>query len=111
MLDDDSFLDGHVPRLLDQLQDCLVGHFDVEHSTFHFKPAGHADCQHDRHVSACRSVLRRGSPISLRAVQAAAVGLSEIVTNQVIASKSHGPPPLPMRPFEAGILGYGDRIR
>jgi cobalt-zinc-cadmium efflux system protein len=41
VLDDTCFLDGHAPQLLDQLQACLVGHFDVEHSTFQFEPAGH----------------------------------------------------------------------
>ena len=50
VVDDDCFLDGHVPRLLDQLQECLVGHFDVEHSTFQFEPAGHANHEHDRHA-------------------------------------------------------------
>ncbi len=39
---DDCFTDGHAPRVLDQLQDCLLGHFDVEHSTFQLEPAGHA---------------------------------------------------------------------
>ncbi len=38
---DDCFSDGHAPRVLDQLQDCLLGHFDVEHSTFQLEPAGH----------------------------------------------------------------------
>jgi cobalt-zinc-cadmium efflux system protein len=33
---------GHLPRLLDQLQQCLAGHFDVEHSTVQFEPASHA---------------------------------------------------------------------
>jgi cobalt-zinc-cadmium efflux system protein len=41
VLDDSCFNDGHAPQLLDQLQGCLVGHFDVEHSTFQFEPAGH----------------------------------------------------------------------
>jgi len=41
IIDDDCFMDGHVPRLLDELQSCLIGHFDVEHSTFQFEPAGH----------------------------------------------------------------------
>jgi len=41
IIDDDCFTDGHVPRLLDDLQSCLIGHFDVEHSTFQFEPAGH----------------------------------------------------------------------
>jgi len=39
---DHCFTDGHAPRVLDQLQDCLLGHFDVEHSTFQLEPAGHA---------------------------------------------------------------------
>ena len=42
VVDDGCFLDGHAPQLLDQLQSCLVGHFDVEHSTFQLEPAGHA---------------------------------------------------------------------
>jgi cobalt-zinc-cadmium efflux system protein len=33
---------GAVPRLLDHLQDCLAGHFDVGHSTFQIEPAEHA---------------------------------------------------------------------
>ncbi len=43
VVDDDCFRDGHAPQLLDQLQRCLVGHFDVEHSTFQLEPASHAD--------------------------------------------------------------------
>jgi len=39
---DHCFSDGHAPRVLDQLQDCLLGHFDVEHSTFQLEPAGHS---------------------------------------------------------------------
>ena len=42
VIDDSCFYDGHVPRLLDQLQACLAGHFDVEHSTFQLEAAGHA---------------------------------------------------------------------
>jgi cobalt-zinc-cadmium efflux system protein len=37
------FLDGHAPRLLDDIQHCLIGHFDVEHSTFQLEAAGHTD--------------------------------------------------------------------
>ena len=37
------FANGQAPRLLDALQRCLVGHFDVEHSTFQLEPAGHTD--------------------------------------------------------------------
>ena len=32
VIEDDCFPDGHAPRLLDQVQACLAGHFDVEHS-------------------------------------------------------------------------------
>ncbi|MGI8760233.1 MAG: cation diffusion facilitator family transporter [Jatrophihabitantaceae bacterium] len=42
VIDDACFTDGHAPRLLDDLQACLIGHFDVEHSTFQLEPAGHA---------------------------------------------------------------------
>ncbi|HEX4016639.1 MAG TPA: cation diffusion facilitator family transporter [Frankiaceae bacterium] len=41
VLDDGCFNDGHAPQLLDELQECLVGHFDVEHSTFQFEPRSH----------------------------------------------------------------------
>jgi cobalt-zinc-cadmium efflux system protein len=40
---DDCFTAGRAPRLLDELQACLAGHFDVEHSTFQLEPAGHSD--------------------------------------------------------------------
>lgn len=49
VVDDDCFHDGHTPQLLDQMQDCLVGHFDVEHSTFQFEPASHGDHEHHDH--------------------------------------------------------------
>jgi cobalt-zinc-cadmium efflux system protein len=42
IVDDSCFTDGHVPQLLDQLQACLAGHFDVEHSTFQLEAAAHA---------------------------------------------------------------------
>ncbi len=42
VLDDSCFHDGHAPEVLDALQACLRGHFDVEHSTFQLEPAGHA---------------------------------------------------------------------
>ncbi len=41
VVDDECFTDGHSAALLCQLQRCLVGHFDVEHSTFQLEPAGH----------------------------------------------------------------------
>jgi cobalt-zinc-cadmium efflux system protein len=42
VVDDSCFLDGHAPQVLDELQHCLSGHFDVEHSTFQLEPASHA---------------------------------------------------------------------
>lgn len=42
IVDDSCFTDGHVPQLLDQLQACLAGHFDIEHSTFQLEAAAHA---------------------------------------------------------------------
>jgi len=42
---DSCFTDGHAPQLLDEIQDCLIGHFDVEHPTFQLEPASHA--QHE----------------------------------------------------------------
>lgn len=42
VVDDACFHDGRGPRLLDRLQACLGGHFDVEHSTFQLEPASHA---------------------------------------------------------------------
>jgi cobalt-zinc-cadmium efflux system protein len=50
VVDDSCFHDGHLPTLLDDLQRCLAGHFDVEHSTFQFEPAGHADHEHAGHA-------------------------------------------------------------
>jgi len=49
VIDDSCFTDGHAPQLLDQLQACLVGHFDVEHSTFQFEPASHAAHESEMH--------------------------------------------------------------
>jgi cobalt-zinc-cadmium efflux system protein len=49
IVDDECFLDGHLPRLLDELQSCLAGHFDVEHSTFQFEQAGHTAHEHAAH--------------------------------------------------------------
>ncbi|MCZ7379856.1 cation diffusion facilitator family transporter [Micromonospora sp. WMMC250] len=49
VVDDSCFHDGHAPQLLDALQACLAGHFDVEHSTFQLEPASHADHEHPTH--------------------------------------------------------------
>jgi cobalt-zinc-cadmium efflux system protein len=41
--------DGRCATMLDRLQDCLRGHFDVEHSTFQLEPAGHAGHERPMH--------------------------------------------------------------
>ncbi len=50
VIDDTCFSDSHAPQLLDQLQSCLVGHFDVEHSTFQLEPASHASHEPGTHT-------------------------------------------------------------
>jgi cobalt-zinc-cadmium efflux system protein len=50
VIDDSCFDDGHAPRILDELQSCLAGHFDVEHSTFQLEPAGHTDHEQGHHA-------------------------------------------------------------
>jgi cobalt-zinc-cadmium efflux system protein len=49
VVEDRCFHDGHVPALLDQVQACLTGHFDVEHSTFQFEAASHRDHEQAAH--------------------------------------------------------------
>jgi cobalt-zinc-cadmium efflux system protein len=49
VVDDECFHDGHLPGLLDEVQSCLAGHFDVEHSTFQFELAAHAEHEHETH--------------------------------------------------------------
>ena len=49
VVDGRCFADGSAPRLLDELQSCLAGHFDVEHSTFQLEPAGHVDHESPQH--------------------------------------------------------------
>lgn len=46
VIDDACFEDGNCPSILDELQSCLAGHFDVEHSTFQLEPSGHT--RHER---------------------------------------------------------------
>jgi cobalt-zinc-cadmium efflux system protein len=41
--------DGRCAAMLDRLQDCLRGHFDVEHSTFQIEPSGHAAHERPMH--------------------------------------------------------------
>jgi cobalt-zinc-cadmium efflux system protein len=40
---DDCFTTGEAGRVLDHLQDCLCGHFDVAHSTLQFESVGHIE--------------------------------------------------------------------
>ena len=49
VLDDACFSEGEVPHILDELQDCLIGHFDVEHSTFQMEPSSHLDHESGMH--------------------------------------------------------------
>ncbi|MGD0241614.1 MAG: cation diffusion facilitator family transporter [Streptosporangiaceae bacterium] len=49
VVDDACFTEGCVPGLLDQLQACLAGHFDVEHSTFQLEAAAHASHEPGTH--------------------------------------------------------------
>jgi cobalt-zinc-cadmium efflux system protein len=50
VVDEACFADGHAPRILDEIQACLAGHFDVEHSTFQLEPPGHADHEAGAHA-------------------------------------------------------------
>jgi len=49
VVDDECFHDGHLMRMLDELQDCLSGHFDVQHSTIQFEAASHSAHQPAAH--------------------------------------------------------------
>ncbi len=46
---DACLTDGNAERVIDRLQACLAGHFDVEHSTFQLEPATHADHECPQH--------------------------------------------------------------
>jgi cobalt-zinc-cadmium efflux system protein len=50
VVDDGCFHDGRLPPLLDELQDCLAGHFDVEHSTFQFEREVHVEHEPQAHL-------------------------------------------------------------
>ncbi len=41
VVEDHCFDSGHAPQILDALQKCLAGHFDLEHATFQLEPATH----------------------------------------------------------------------
>ena len=49
VIDDLCFRDGHAPQILDQLQHCLIGHFDLIHSTFQLEPTEHAGHEETSH--------------------------------------------------------------
>jgi cobalt-zinc-cadmium efflux system protein len=49
VVDDDCFHDGHLTTMLDEIQGCLAGHFDVVHSTIQFEAVSHAEHEPSRH--------------------------------------------------------------
>src|SRR5262245_3178564 len=49
VVDPEVLADGRSAVMLDALQDCLRGHFDVGHSTFQLELAGHADHERPMH--------------------------------------------------------------
>ncbi len=49
VVDDGCIERGDAARVLDHLQDCLAGHFDVEHSTIQVEPGTHADHEAEMH--------------------------------------------------------------
>ena len=49
VVDPEILAGGRSAIMLDKLQACLRGHFDVEHSTFQLEPAGHADHERPMH--------------------------------------------------------------
>ena len=50
VVDDSCFLDGHLGPMLDEVQQCLVEEFDVEHSTIQFEAAVHGAHEHETHA-------------------------------------------------------------
>lgn len=51
VVDDECFRDGHAPQMLDAVQACLIGHFDVAHSTIQLEPTGHTGHEAPCHAS------------------------------------------------------------
>jgi len=51
VVDDECFYDGHLARLLDDLQSCVASHFpvSVKHSTFQFEQAPHSQHETSHH--------------------------------------------------------------
>jgi cobalt-zinc-cadmium efflux system protein len=50
VIDEICFVNGFAPQVLDRLQQCLAGHFDVEHSTFQLEPASHGAHESGAHA-------------------------------------------------------------
>jgi cobalt-zinc-cadmium efflux system protein len=50
VVDDSCFHDGHLARMLDEVQGCLAAEFDVEHSTIQFEARSHGAHEHDTHA-------------------------------------------------------------
>ena len=50
VITDDCFTSGEAGRVLDHLQDCLSGHFDVAHSTLQFESSGHIEHEFGGHA-------------------------------------------------------------
>ncbi len=49
VVDPGVITDGSCAAMLDRLQDCVRGHFDVEHSTFQIEPAAHSAHERPMH--------------------------------------------------------------
>ncbi len=50
VVDDSCFHDGHLPRMLDELQRCLADEFDIEHSTIQFEARSHGAHESGTHL-------------------------------------------------------------
>jgi cobalt-zinc-cadmium efflux system protein len=51
VVDDGCFFDGHASSIIDELQQCVAEHFDVqiEHSTFQLERGAHAEHEYETH--------------------------------------------------------------
>jgi len=51
VIEDETFYNGHAPRVLAKLQECVAEHFPVsiEHSTFQLEPKAHALLEQGAH--------------------------------------------------------------
>ena len=50
VVEESCFHDGHLGQMLDELQACIHNDFDIEHSTFQFESARHAEHEHAAHA-------------------------------------------------------------